>query len=337
MKKFMATMVLAITAISMIAEATARPVGGKRSIGRQSQAVRQMQAPAPAPTPGFQQRQPTAAPAAAGAAGAAAAQAKRPSMWKGILGGALLGLGLGALLSHFGIGGALASVISAILMIGLLALAVLFVVRMFRRKDTPANPAFGGGYTNPVPVGAASPAAGSAAGAVSTPEIGSSLRQPMGFQGQQPGQSGGVSLGKPGSASPSAAPAMHNQWGVPADFDQEAFLRHAKASFIRLQAAWDRGDTNDLREFTTPEVFAELKMQIQERNGASDFTDVVTIEGQLLGIETTATDYLASVQFNGMIRTAPSAPAEPFVEVWNMSKPRAGQGGWVLAGIQQVA
>jgi predicted lipid-binding transport protein (Tim44 family) len=334
MKKFVATMVLAMTAVSMIAEATARPMGGKRSIGRQSQPVKQMQAPAPAPAPGFQQqRAPTAAPAAAGAAGAAAAQAKRPSMWKGILGGALLGLGLGALLSHFGIGGALASAISAILMIGLLVLAVLFVVRMFRRKDTPANPAFGGGYTNPVPVGAASPAAGSAAGAVSTPEIGSGLRQPAAFQGQQPGQFGNVELGKPGAA----APAMHQQWGVPADFDQDAFLRHAKASFIRMQAAWDRGDTNDLREFTSPEVFAELKMQIQERNGATDFTDVVTIDGQLLGIETTATDYLASVQFNGMIRTAPNAPAEPFVEVWNMSKPLSGQGGWVLAGIQQVA
>lgn len=312
MKKFLATMVLAITAVSMIAEATARPMGGKRSFGRQSQAVRQMPAPAPAPTPGFQQRQPSAVPATAGAAGAAAAArtTQRSGMWKGILGGALLGLGLGALLSHFGIGGALASAISAILMIGLLLLAVMFVVRMFRRKDTPANPAFGG-YTNPLPAGAG-PASYAGNGSVATPEIGSGLRQP------------------------GSAPAMHNQWGVPSDFDEDAFLRHAKASFIRMQAAWDRGDTADLREFTTPEVFAELKMQIQERGGATDFTDVVSIDGQLLGIETTATDYLASVQFNGMIRTAPNAPAEPFVEVWNMSKPLSGQGGWVLAGIQQV-
>ncbi|MCD2517080.1 39S ribosomal protein L45 [Massilia sp. G4R7] len=324
MKKFVATLVLALTAVSMIAEATARPMGGKRSIGRQSQPVRQMQAPAPAPQPGMQpQRAPApAAVPAAGAAGAAAAarSTQRSGMWKGILGGALLGLGLGALLSHFGIGGALASVISTILMIGLLALAVLFVVRMFRRKDTPANPAFGNNYANPVPAGAS-------AGGVATPEIGSGLRQPAAFQGS----TGGVSLGKPESA-----PA-HTQWGVPGDFDQEAFLRHAKASFIRMQAAWDRGDTNDLREFTSPEVYAELKLQIQERGANADFTDVVSIDGQLLGIETTATDYLASVQFNGMIRSAPNAPAEPFVEVWNMSKPLSGPGGWVLAGIQQVA
>lgn len=336
MKKFVVTTILAVTAFSMVADAFARPLGGKRSVGRQSQAVRQMPAPAPAPAPNLQrqtpnQAAPAAAPAAAaGATGAAAAAAKRPSMWKGILGGALLGLGLGALLSHFGIGGALASAISAILMIALLALAVLFIVRMFRRKDTPANPSaagFGGnlgGKFAPQP-----------AGAVATPEIGSGLRNgPAAFQGQ----SGGVALDKnAGFGASAAAPAAHQQWGVPSDFDSESFLRHAKSSFIRMQAAWDRGDTNDLREFTSPEVFAELKMQIQERNGAADFTDVVSIDAQLLGIEQTATDYLASVQFNGMIRSARDALAEPFVEVWNMSKPLSGSGGWVLAGIQQVA
>jgi predicted lipid-binding transport protein (Tim44 family) len=326
MKKFLVTTILAVSAFSMVADAFARPLGGKRSVGRQSQAVRQMPAPAPAPTPNMQRQNPNqAAPAAAaGATGAAAAAAtKRPSMWKGILGGALLGLGLGALLSHLGIGGALASVISTILMIALLGLAIMFIVRMFRRKDTPANAGMGGNFKPAM------------AGGVTTPEIGSGLRQqPSAFQGN----TGGVALDKSTAFgnSGAAAPA-HQQWGVPSDFDSESFLRHAKSSFIRMQAAWDRGDTNDLREFTSPEVFAELKLQIQERGGAADFTDVVSIESQLLGIEQTATDYLASVQFTGMMRNAQNAPAEPFVEVWNMSKPLAGSGGWVLAGIQQIA
>ena len=327
MKKILVTTILAVSAFSMVADAFARPMGGKRSVGRQSQAVRQMPAPAPAPAPNLQRQNQAAPAAAAGATGAAAAAAtKRPSMWKGILGGALLGLGLGALLSHLGIGGALASVISTILMIALLGLAIMFIVRMFRRKDTPANagPAFAGGGFKPA-----------TAGGVATPEIGSGLRQqPAAFNGN----SGGVSIDKgTGFGNSAAAAPAHQQWGVPSDFDSDSFLRHAKSSFIRMQAAWDRGDTNDLREFTSPEVFAELKMQIQERGGVADFTDVVSIDAQLLGIEQTATDYLASVQFDGMIRTAPNAPAEPYTEVWNMSKPLAGAGGWVLAGIQQVS
>ena len=325
MKKFLVIAMLALTTTAMVTEAVARPMGGKRSFGRQSQTVRQMPAPAPAAPMNRQQAAPApAAPVAGAAAGAAGARAatQRPSMWKGLLGGALLGLGLGALFSHLGIGGAMASFLSAVLMIALLALAVMFIVRMFRRKDTPANAQFKGGFGQPAAAGA-----GAAGG---TPAIGSGLgHQPNAFQGNV----SNVSLNKPVADAPAA---QHTPWGVPGDFDTDAFLRHAKSSFIRMQAAWDKGDVADLREFTTPEVFAELKMQIAERGANADFTDVVSIDAQLLGIETTASDYLASVQFNGMIRTAPNAPAEPFAEVWNMEKPMAGNTGWVLAGIQQL-
>lgn len=325
MKKFLASMLIAVTALSSVAEAFARPVGGGRSFGRQSSSVSRMRAPAPAPAPrpyqqpGYQpgyQRQvpPPMAPI----------PQRRPSMWKGVLGGALLGLGLGALFSHLGIGGGMASALSSILMILLLVFAVMFIVRMFRSKTTrttPANPPFSGFNQNPVPANA-------------TPDIGSGLNQ-----GWQPNSSSSYSGGY--NSQPTSNVSLnkqngHQQWGVPEGFDTEAFLRHAKASFIRMQAAWDRGDLADLREFTAPEVFAELQLQIQERGGNQDYTEVVSIDAQLLGIETTERDYLASVQFDGMIRNAPGAPAEPYVEVWNLAKPLAGNGGWVLAGIQQI-
>ena len=319
MKKFLASTMIAVTALSFVADAFARPVGGGRSFGRQSSSVSRMRAPAPAPAPapyqqpGYQrQTPPPMAPAQV--------PQRRPSMWKGVLGGALLGLGLGALFSHFGIGGAMASALSSILMVLLLVFAVMFVVRMFRRKTTPSNTQFSGFNQNPVP-------------ATATPEIGSGLNQ--GWQPNTPNNyAGGYS--QPTSNVSLNKQAGHEQWGVPAGFDTEAFLRHAKASFIRMQAAWDRGDTADLREFTAPEVFAELQLQIQERGGQQDYTEVVSIDAQLLGIETTERDYLASVQFNGMIRNAPGAQAEPYVEVWNLAKPLNGNGGWVLAGIQQI-
>jgi predicted lipid-binding transport protein (Tim44 family) len=306
MKKFLASMMIAVTALSMLAEATARPMGGGRSIGRQSQSVtRQQAAPAPAPM----QRQAAPAPAAA----PAAIPPKPASRWKGILGGALLGLGLGAMLSHFGMGGAMASMFSSILMIALLALAAMFIYRMFRRKnDAPATSNFQS-YATPAPAG-------------HTPEIGSGM-QPAAFEPMQ----------QPAANMTYAPAAPAAPWGVPADFDSAAFLRHAKSSFIRMQAAWDKADTNDLREFTTPEIYAELKMQIQERGATADFTDVVTIDGELLGIETIGNEYLASVKFTGMIKSAPNAAAEPFAEVWNMSKPVSGSTGWVLAGIQQLS
>jgi predicted lipid-binding transport protein (Tim44 family) len=306
MKKFLASILIAVTALSMVADAFARPMGGGRSFGRQSSSVSRMRAPAPAPyapsspsyQPGYQR--PVPAPMAP-------LPQQRPSPWRGIIGGALVGLGLGALASHFGMGGVAGGFFSSLLMLVLLVLAVGFIVRMFRRKTAPADQNFNGFNRDPVPASAYQ--GGQAA--------------PQG--GFQPGFGGTTTLDKP-----------HQAWGVPAGFDTDAFLRHAKASFIRMQAAWDRGDVNDLREFTAPEVFAELQLQIQERGGQQDYTEVVSIDAQMLGIETTERDYLASVQFNGMIRNAPGAPAEPYVEVWNMSKPLNGSGGWVLAGIQQV-
>ena len=314
-------MMLAITTMSMVVEATARPLGGKRSFGRQSPAAMQRaQTPPPAQAPMAAQR-----PAAAGAAAAApAAAAAKGGMWKGVLGGALLGLGLGAMLSHFGLGGAAASMIASILMIALLAMAALFIFRMFKRKDTPANSQFEG-FNKPV-------AAGAGAG---TPEIGSALPR-SGFQPAAQPSAFQPSQQMPASAG-SSQPHVTTPYGVPSDFDSATFLRHAKSSFIRMQAAWDKADFNDLREFTTPEVYAELKMQIQERGDVADFTDVVSIDAELLGIETTATDYLASVKFTGKIKTDPTALAEPFTEVWNMSKPADGSTGWVLAGIQQLS
>lgn len=311
MKKFLVTLMVAVSALSVvITEAQAKRMGGGGSVGKQSQSVSRQSA-----TPAQNQAtQSAAAPAAPAAAGAAAA-AKPASPWKGMLGGALLGLGLGALLSHFGLGGALASMISTMLMVALLAAAAFFIYRMLTRKRDNAAHAKSG----------LQPAFAGAAGASATPEIGSRIEpvQPAAFQ-------------SPSLESGSAA-AGNAPWGVPADFDTTGFLRHAKTYFIRLQAAWDRADVNDLREFTSPEMFAEMKLQLQERGASANHTDVVSLDAQLLGMETVGNDYLASVKFSGMIRESENAVAEPFTEVWNLSKPVSGAGGWVLAGIQQVA
>src|SRR3569832_1212047 len=209
--------------------------------------------------------------------------------------------------------GAMASMISTILMVGLLAFAAMFIYRMLRRKQdgAVAKPAFAG------------PAASY------TPEIGSRFEprnepwHPAALQSAQPAASSHVLPQTP--------------WGVPSDFDTTGFLRHAKTYFIRLQAAWDKADVGDIREFTTPQMFAELKMLIQERGASPNMTDVVTLDAQLLGMETHADEYLASVQFSGTIRESEHGAAEPFTEVWNLSKPISSHGGWVLAGIQQLS
>jgi predicted lipid-binding transport protein (Tim44 family) len=307
MKKLLIALVVMASAVTItVSEAEAKRMGGGGSIGRQSQSVTRQ-----APAQSSQAAQPKA-PAAAPAQQPQGVPPKPASPWRGMLGGALLGLGLGALLSHFGLGGAMASMISTILMVALLALAVMFIMRMFRRKNDDAGKPAYAGYPG---------TGGYSAG--NTPEIGSRLEPRM--------QPAALETSSAAGAGAAAAP-----WGVPADFDTQAFLRNAKTYFIRLQAAWDRSDINDIREFTTPEMFAELKMQLQERGASANNTDVVSLDAELLGIETVNNDYLASVKFTGMIKEEENAPAAPFAEVWNLAKPVSGPGGWVLAGIQQL-
>jgi predicted lipid-binding transport protein (Tim44 family) len=125
-------------------------------------------------------------------------------------------------------------------------------------------------------------------------------------------------------------------WTIPVDFDTDKFIRSAKMFFVRLQSDWDTADLDDIRTFTSPEMFAEIKLELNERGATTTVTDIVSVEAQLLGIEHIPRDEIASVRFTGTLRAGPDAPLESFDEVWNLTKSPINPQGWILAGIQQV-
>ena len=128
-----------------------------------------------------------------------------------------------------------------------------------------------------------------------------------------------------------AAPA-----NIPADFPVESFLRSAKTSFIRLQAANDRKDLNDIREYTTPEMFAEISMQLQERDNTPQKTDVVNVNAELLEVNNENDFAIASVRMSGQLSENNGA-AESFDEIWHVQKNlKDDKSVWLLAGIQQI-
>ena len=137
-----------------------------------------------------------------------------------------------------------------------------------------------------------------------------------------------------GGSAATAAPAAV---GIPAGFPAEAFLRSAKTTFIRLQAANDRKDVDDIREYTTPEMFAEISMQMRERDNVPQKTDVLAINTELLEVVTEKDHSIASVRMSGQLRENSGAP-ENFDEVWHVQKNlRDEKSVWLLSGIQQVA
>jgi predicted lipid-binding transport protein (Tim44 family) len=138
------------------------------------------------------------------------------------------------------------------------------------------------------------------------------------------------SLAVPGLNADVAAPTL------PANFDTEGFERLAKMLFIRLQAANDKADLNDLRNFTTPELFAALRMDLQDRGDKTQQpTDVVKIDAKLIDFAQETEQQIVSVRFTGLIKEDGAAEATPFDEVWHVVKPQDDSRNWAIAGIQQ--
>lgn len=308
------------------AEASKR-LGSGASSGKQSSIAAQKQATPQQASP--QQAAPTQAGAPAAAGAQAAAQSQR-SRWLGPIAGLAAGLGLAALASHFGFGEELAN----FMMIALLVIAVLFIVRLFMARRQASNQAQ---TASSQPAWAA---AGSGASHHQSQAYGQNQQSDSLFNRQTAAapQSGGAAGGLFGGfnqASAASSQAASQPWGVPADFDVAGFIESAKHHFRRLQAANDAANLEDLREFTSPQLFADFAAEIRTRQG-ENYTEVVRLDAELLGIETQEGEYLASVRFSGMIREGRNAPPQTFDEVWNLSKPIQGSGGWVLAGIQQM-
>jgi predicted lipid-binding transport protein (Tim44 family) len=115
-------------------------------------------------------------------------------------------------------------------------------------------------------------------------------------------------------------------------------VRQAQSAFLRLQAANDDRDLADIRGTTTPEVYAELAMQMRERGDVPQKTEVVSLDARLLEVVVEDGMMIASLRYSGVMRETVGGPATPFDEVWHLRRPAAAANEpWLIAGIQQMA
>ncbi len=331
----LAVAVVATSAVPTVSEA--KRLGGGNSAGMS----RNMPArTAPDATPAKPaSTQPSASPttpaAAPAAAGAAAAAPKRN--WMGPLAGLAAGLGIAALMSHLGMGEAFGN----FLMLALLAVAAIFLVRFlmnrFGNKRTPALADAAGANRAALPgaqvawpqqnerssLDTAAPAGRS------EPTLGPSALAPSALASSSLQPAANEAVVTP--ATPALAKAF-----VPAAFDSETFTRTAKMIFIRLQAANDTADLEDLRRFTTPELFASLRLDIQDRGTQAQHTDVQKVGAEVLDVAQEGSDQIVSVRFTGQVVEEKGAAAVNFNEVWHLVKPLDDSRSWAIAGIEQM-
>ncbi len=314
------TTILVVAMAFTCLQAEAKRLGGGKPMGQQSSNVTQREAVRPAPA-----AMPNAAPAAQPAPAVAPAAAQPRKSWGmgGMLGGLAAGLGLAWLAHSLGLG----AEFGQFLMFGALALVLMMVVGAFMRRREPE-------------VSQNSPYAFEGAGAPVNP---STLPQ------YNPKNVGNDSSARPvdtqpeyasGGSMTGSALGGSQTWGIPADFDTLGFVSAAKQNFMTLQQAWDRSDISALRMMMTDSMLDEIKAQLAEReaaaNGQINHTEVVMLDAHLLGIEDIGHNYMASVEFSGLIREEPASGPTPFRDVWNMTKPNDGSLGWLVAGVQAL-
>jgi predicted lipid-binding transport protein (Tim44 family) len=300
MKTFLIAILTLFVAGAMVMPDTAdaRRLGGGKSLGKQYNMPRQAQQP---------QRQQQATDQR-GAQSGAAGQAGR----KGGMGwlGPLAGLAAGGLLASLFFGGAFEGFQPLdFLLIAALVIGGFLLFRMLRQQRAPAR--------SPAPAGAVP-------GAYRTGDT------PFGA---------GPTADQDAAARPDGARAVAPEpvaADAPAWFDAEGFAEGAKTHFIRLQAAWDQADFRDIREYTAPQLFAELKRERESLGDARNYTEVVTLSAELLGVQRDGEQAVASVRFTGLIREDEQAPAKPLDEIWHVAHDWASpEGDWLITGIQQ--
>ena len=315
----------AVAAILTADFADARRLGGGRSLGAQRQSIAPAKAPPPAATPApntpagaasnpVMAGQPAAGAAAAGRSAAPAASGA--SRWLGPVAGLAAGLGLAALAAHLGLSEALMSV----LMIALVAIVAIALLRFLFARRTPAP-------RTTMPYAGAGAGLGGRAGGYETQAppapVTSTFEPVFGAPRKEPSLTPSPEWSKP------APPRF------PAGFDPEPFLRQASVQFNRLQAAYSAGDRATLAEVMTPELFADIALELETHPNPSS-TEIVALDPEMVDVTTENGQHWASVRFRGLLREAGETLPKPIDEMWNLVKPVDGSSGWLLAGIRQI-
>ena len=307
-------LMLALVAGTAPTTAQAKRLGGGNSAGMQRSMPERTAPTAPPPKPAAPTQ---ATPNNAAATPAAAPPAAPKRNWMGPLAGLAAGLGIAALMSHFGMGEAFGNALMFALLAGGAVLLVMFLLRRFgpnaTRGPVLAGAAAGGGQPAwPQPLPTPSPVERVALPVTAAP------------------------VGALPAAAAGAEAATITRAFVPATFDAEGFTRTAKLIFIRLQTAHDTADLDDLRRFTTPELFASIRLDIQERGATPQQTDVVKVDAEVLDVAEEADRQIVSVRFHGQVIEEKGAAATAFNEVWHLVKPHDDSRSWAIAGIEQL-
>lgn len=118
-------------------------------------------------------------------------------------------------------------------------------------------------------------------------------------------------------------------------FDADAFVAEAPKHFEQLQRAWDAQNWEEISEYTSAELLAQLKTN---RSVLPDqqTTEVVSCMAELVGFNQSRAETVVSINFHGWIKEQGDDQTTEFSEIWHLSRVADEDGvNWVIVGIEQ--
>lgn len=131
-----------------------------------------------------------------------------------------------------------------------------------------------------------------------------------------------------------------NGWGdsqeinVPQWFNKDAFVEGARGHFIKLQAAWDNCDWDEIKSYTAAELF-ELLQQERAKLPEHQRTEVVSVMAEIANFIEEPQEAIVSVNFYGWLKEDTDETVE-FNETWHLSRDMSQDNAdWFIVGIEQ--
>ncbi|GGB51007.1 preprotein translocase subunit Tim44 [Oceanisphaera marina] len=143
------------------------------------------------------------------------------------------------------------------------------------------------------------------------------------------------------SSSPTAVAsgfaASDVPFNLPPNFDMQAFLQGSREHYRTLQEAWNKDDLEKIREYVTPELFADLSKERATLSG-EQHTEVMFVDAELVRADHTSYHAQVSLKFSGRYRDSQEGVEQDIKEVWHLERDLTKENApWLIVGLEDEA
>ncbi|MDP5292218.1 Tim44-like domain-containing protein [Oceanimonas sp. CHS3-5] len=147
--------------------------------------------------------------------------------------------------------------------------------------------------------------------------------------------------------APPAAPAATGATGgfgatdvpfnLPPGFDMQAFLQGSREHYRTLQEAWNQNNLEKMREYLSPELFAELSRERATLSG-DQHTEVMFVDAELVRADHTSYQAQVSLKFSGRYRDSAENVEQDINEIWHLERDLTqANSPWLIVGLEDLA